>query len=250
MLRRPLVARASGLHTFLVHQRRHVHHADLTCTCASYRVQAAQTPAKHTSMAYGGRLVRSQVALYPHPFRTTCAAAGSNGAGNGASKLIICCYLALHPLRDEPASMSHSQRNLHPLQDRKEDTWMPVVGAGMPPMPNGNGAAQEVEGYQLPPQEIVDIIDAPLQPLLSFSPDRSQVCEVFARGTARILHALGTAPINGSRSIERRLAASQILQMDRPPPHPPITELGRPELKLAGEQGTSVLLPESARITC
>lgn len=27
----------------------------------------------------------------------------------------------------------------------------------------------------------------------------------------------------------------QILQMDRPPPHPPITELGRPELKLAGE---------------
>jgi hypothetical protein len=28
----------------------------------------------------------------------------------------------------------------------------------------------------------------------------------------------------------------QILQMDRPPPHPPITELGRPELKLAGER--------------
>ena len=69
-------------------------------------------------------------------------------------------------------------------------------------MPNGNGAAQAAEGYQLPPQEIVDIIDAPLQPLLSFSPDRSQVCEVFARGTARILHALGAKPINGSRSIE------------------------------------------------
>jgi hypothetical protein len=42
-------------------------------------------------------------------------------------------------------------------------------------MPSGNGAAQEVEGYQMPPQEIVDIIDAPLQPLLSFSPDRTQV---------------------------------------------------------------------------
>jgi hypothetical protein len=45
----------------------------------------------------------------------------------------------------------------------------------MPPMPNGSGAAQEAEGYQLPPQAIVDIIDAPLQPLLSFSPDRTQV---------------------------------------------------------------------------
>jgi hypothetical protein len=30
--------------------------------------------------------------------------------------------------------------------------------------------------------------------------------------------------------------------MDRPPPHPPITELGRPELKLAGQEGRSILL--------
>lgn len=193
MLRRPLVARASGLHTFLVCQRRHAHHADLTCTCASYRVQAAQTPAKHTSMAYGGRLVRSQVALYPHPFRTTCAAAGSNGAGNGASKLITCCeVMPLHLLwTSQNPCYTPNKRNLHPLQDCKEDACLHVIGAGMPPMPNGSGAAQEVEGYQLPPQDIVDIIDAPLQPLLSFSPDRTQVCIVSAGETAPIFGALG-----------------------------------------------------------
>ena len=79
---------------------------------------------------------------------------------------------------------------------------MPVVGAGMPPMPNGNGAAQEVEGYQLPPQEIVDIIDAPLQPLLSFSPDRTQVCIVSAGETALIFGALSVNPTNGCNIVE------------------------------------------------
>ena len=124
MLRRPLVARASGLHTFLVHQRRHVHHADLTCTCASYRVQAAQTPAKNTLMAYGGRLVRSQVALYPHPFRTTCAAASSNGTGNGARKLITCrCPRASSfETRQEQSCHFPKTCKLHPLRDCKEET--------------------------------------------------------------------------------------------------------------------------------
>lgn len=54
-------------------------------------------------------------------------------------------------------------------------------------------------GYRLPPKEIADIVDAPSEPLLSFSPDRTK-----------------------------------ILQLTRPPPNPPITELARPELKLAG----------------
>ncbi|KAK9816189.1 hypothetical protein WJX74_001254 [Apatococcus lobatus] len=54
-------------------------------------------------------------------------------------------------------------------------------------------------GYQLPPPEIAEIVDAPSQPSLSFSPDRTKV-----------------------------------LQMYRPPPNPPISELARPELKLAG----------------
>lgn len=49
--------------------------------------------------------------------------------------------------------------------------------AGVPASASGsaNGASEEVEGYQLPPAEIQEIIEAPLQPLLSFSPDRRQV---------------------------------------------------------------------------
>ncbi|BDA47831.1 probable glutamyl endopeptidase, chloroplastic [Coccomyxa sp. Obi] len=54
-------------------------------------------------------------------------------------------------------------------------------------------------GYMLPPQEIIDLVDVPPEPNLSFSPDRSQV-----------------------------------LQLYRPPPLPPISEIARPELKLAG----------------
>ena len=39
----------------------------------------------------------------------------------------------------------------------------------------GNGAAPAADrGYRLPPQEIVDIVDAPPEPLLSFSPDRTK----------------------------------------------------------------------------
>ncbi|KAK9828809.1 hypothetical protein WJX72_002171 [[Myrmecia] bisecta] len=54
-------------------------------------------------------------------------------------------------------------------------------------------------GYRLPPKEIAEIVDHPPEPNLSFSPDRKKV-----------------------------------LQLDRPPPNPPITELARAELKLAG----------------
>lgn len=51
----------------------------------------------------------------------------------------------------------------------------------------------------MPPKEIAEIVDAPPEPLLSFSPDRTLV-----------------------------------LQLGRPPSNPPISELARPELKLAG----------------
>lgn len=56
-------------------------------------------------------------------------------------------------------------------------------------------------GYRQPPPEILQIVDAPPQPSLSFSPDRKL-----------------------------------ILQLQRPPSLPPIAEIARPELKLAGEQ--------------
>ncbi len=54
-------------------------------------------------------------------------------------------------------------------------------------------------GYRRPPPEIATIVDAPVQPSLSFSPDRTRV-----------------------------------LQLYRPSPYPPISELARPETKLAG----------------
>lgn len=50
-----------------------------------------------------------------------------------------------------------------------------------------------------PPQEIIDLVDIPPEPNLSFSPDRTKV-----------------------------------LQLYKPSPLPPISELARPELKLAG----------------
>ena len=56
-----------------------------------------------------------------------------------------------------------------------------------------------IAGYMLPPQQIIDLVDVPPEPNLSFSPDRRVV-----------------------------------LQLYRPPPLPPISELARPELKLAG----------------
>ena len=62
-------------------------------------------------------------------------------------------------------------------------------------------------GYRLPPQEIIDLVDVPPEPNLSFSPDRKLV-----------------------------------LQLYRPPPLPPISELARPELKLAGESLVHVKL--------
>jgi hypothetical protein len=61
------------------------------------------------------------------------------------------------------------------------------------------GANGSAGGYRQPPPEILQIVDAPPQPSLSFSPDR-------------------------------RL----ILQLQRPPALPPILEIARPELKLAG----------------
>ena len=58
-----------------------------------------------------------------------------------------------------------------------------------------------------PPQEIIDLVDVPPEPNLSFSPDRTKV-----------------------------------LQLYKPSPLPPISELARPELKLAGKRSCSVVL--------
>lgn len=57
----------------------------------------------------------------------------------------------------------------------------------------------EESGYRMPPQEVLNIVDAPPEPFYSFSPSRKMV-----------------------------------LQLARPPSNPPIAEFARPELKLAG----------------
>ncbi len=60
--------------------------------------------------------------------------------------------------------------------------------------------SRQATGYMKPPQEIIDLVDIPPEPNLSFSPDRTKV-----------------------------------LQLYKPSPLPPISELARPELKLAGK---------------
>ena len=66
--------------------------------------------------------------------------------------------------------------------------------------------AAPLSGYRQPPLEIVAVVDAPLTPTLSLSPDYGRV-----------------------------------LQLYQPPPLPPITELARPELKLAGPRSGALL---------
>ena len=79
------------------------------------------------------------------------------------------------------------------------------AGTAAPP-PGPPPPSPLASGYRLPPKEIADIVDAPPEPLLSFSPDRKTV-----------------------------------LQLSRPPSNPPISELARPELKLAGEQAAGAV---------
>ncbi|KAF6251540.1 hypothetical protein COO60DRAFT_1704752 [Scenedesmus sp. NREL 46B-D3] len=73
------------------------------------------------------------------------------------------------------------------------------TAAGAPQNAAAAAAAQPAAGYKQPPKEILDIVDAPPQPGLTFSPDRTK-----------------------------------ILQLSRPPSLPPIFDISRPELKLAG----------------
>ena len=141
--------------------------------------------------------VRSQIATH-QPGRTYCSASGSDGT-NGATA-----------------------RNGVAAED---------------------GASPPVEGYQMPPDEIVEIVDAPLQPLLSFSPDRKLVrahSHLHASHCLSVLvHSIAAAgqclPSHRTFIASKSPAnCTQLLQLERPPSHPPITELGRAELKLAG----------------
>lgn len=84
-------------------------------------------------------------------------------------------------------------------------------------------------GYRLPPPEIVEIIDQPPEPSLSFSPDRKKVWRTVRQTCWHGFIATANMCV-------------QVLQLYRPPPLPPITELARPELKLAGQSRPLQLL--------
>ncbi|CAL5225819.1 g8598 [Coccomyxa viridis] len=76
-----------------------------------------------------------------------------------------------------------------------------ICAASVLSKPSEEAAAvgRQATGYMKPPQEIIDLVDIPPEPNLSFSPDRTKV-----------------------------------LQLYKPSPLPPISEIARPELKLAG----------------
>lgn len=93
---------------------------------------------------------------------------------------------------------AHSSRDPHTQGVRN----LATAAAGTPAAASPAAAVAPpptAGGYQLPPPEIKAIVDAPSEPLLSFSPDRTM-----------------------------------LLELERPPPLPPVSELARPELKLAG----------------
>jgi hypothetical protein len=92
--------------------------------------------------------------------------------------------------------------SLSPRAEASESVGAAATAAGSPQAAvarANKAAAPPASGYRLPPPEIAAIVDTPPEPLLSFSPNRKLV-----------------------------------LQLARPPANPPISELARPELKLAG----------------
>jgi hypothetical protein len=142
---------------------------------------------------------RSQPSLRLHQSTTTATAA--NGSLPGA----LSPFAALQGNRPKQTDLfflgvyllfvylSFSQ--LHHLSP---NTTVRRIADARPGAGEADGS-QLPAGYQLPPQAIIDIVDAPQEPSLSFSPDRRRV-----------------------------------LSLHRGPPLPPISELARPELKLGG----------------
>lgn len=106
--------------------------------------------------------------------------------------MLPCCHVSTHAAVT-PGSQAATRSISNPSNGQ----------SGASSKSNGSGSGS---GYKQPPPEILQIVDAPPQPSLSFSPDR-------------------------------RL----ILQLQRPPSLPPISEIARPELKLAGGRGAGWL---------
>lgn len=105
---------------------------------------------------------------------------------------LLACQGAFKPLRSctQPLIMeSRSIRQQRQTNNRFRTAYCFASAA----------TSNSTSTYKTPPQEILDIVDAPPEPTYSFSPSRKLV-----------------------------------LQLSRPPANPPIAEFARPELKLAG----------------
>jgi hypothetical protein len=92
--------------------------------------------------------------------------------------------------------------------------------------------------YRKPPQEILDILDAPPEPSITLSPCREKVRAPPTLALAHSVRAPGctahSADWLGREDVVAVCGWPQLLMLHRPPPLPPVAELARPELKLAG----------------
>ena len=145
-----------------------------------------------------GRLSARLVLRAPGPAGGAAAAAAAAGRLTAA-------------LRASPPAMAWGPERASTRLRHLSSVLQPQAGAGAAAAPAAASTqpaaldAPDAHGYRLPPQEILEIVDMPSEPMLSFSPDRKLV-----------------------------------LQLARPSPMPPISELAKPELKLAGGGGCQV----------
>lgn len=111
--------------------------------------------------------------------------------------------------------------------------------------PAGTGSAgaksgsSSSNGYKLPPKEILEIVDASPQPGLSYSPDRSRFLQLFrcAAWPGGCKHEPGgREPVYPAFSSHAHAHALLLPPPVRRPNDslPPLSEMSRPEIKLAG----------------
>ena len=118
------------------------------------RTEDAQSP---PAAAAAQRLSRGHVLAPPTGGRSAVFSTAATGNGTQASVASGNSQMSYVPRAKQGAAVFEASLSL------------PVL------FPAGNGASPVGRGYQLPPPEIVEIIDAPPEPLLSFSPDRTKV---------------------------------------------------------------------------
>ncbi|GLC33333.1 hypothetical protein PLESTB_000344900 [Pleodorina starrii] len=208
----------SALGARLARSRPFVH--DVARACPHVVAAAAARTTRHSGAAY--RMIaaaalcsragptdptRAPCSSTPAPLRLTGLRAGplpllrSRSLWRNAPRLspLLVARPTLPGVRDAADSSAAADR---PEAAAASTAAAPPTHQPLPLSPDTGGAPihpTSPNGYKLPPPEIAAIVDAPAQPSLSYSPDRKT-----------------------------------FLQITRPPSLPPIFEMSRPELKLAG----------------